>query len=180
MRFIGYLIGEGNAMKLTKNNLVEICSEVTSMLGDILAQHVELNEGVIDDVAMDTAQNTVARLKKQTDDAKEQLQKIKQAQRRRRELEKLRSDHEREANKREQNESKTTQRTIQLLDSHGHLIGKLMVAPSGDVSVYDSKGKFISREVGNGTCDRSGKFRRGRQALVLLGQSLAGGHKVSS
>ena len=90
------------------------------MLGDILAKHVELNESLIDDAATDTAQDKIARLRKQTDDARQRLQKLRQAQKRRRDLEKLRANHEHECER--QTESKGTQRTIQLLDGHGRLI----------------------------------------------------------
>jgi hypothetical protein len=48
-----------------------------------------------------------------------------------------------------------------------------MIAPNGDVTVYDAKGKLISRELKNLTFDHTGKFRgRGKQGLVVLGQSL--------
>lgn len=158
-------------MKLTQDELIDVCSEVTTMLGAILARHVELNESLIGNEATDTAKKKLESLRQQTADAKAELQKLWYAQRRKRELEKIRDDHARE--REEQTEGKATQRTIQLLDGHGRLIGRLRIEPNGDVTVYDSRGKLVSRELKNLTFDRSGRFRgRGKQGLVVLGQTL--------
>lgn len=158
-------------MNLTQNELIEICSEVTTMLGDILTRHVELNEGLIDQAATDIAQDKIDRLRQQTDDAKARLKKIKDGQKRRRELEKIRKDHEREGEK--QTEGKSSQGTISLRNGKGVLIGWLQSESNGKVTVFDAKGRIVARELSGITIDRSGRFRgRGRQGLVVLGRSL--------
>lgn len=83
-------------MKLTQDELIDVCSEVTTMLGAILARHVELNESLIGNEAIDTAKKKLESLRQQTADAKAELQKLWYAQRRKRELEKIRDDHARE------------------------------------------------------------------------------------
>jgi hypothetical protein len=160
-------------MNASQAELADLVGQICSAVGEIIVTNCQLTEGLIDDVATDTAKKKLASFRQQTAGAKAQLQKLRDAQRRKRDLTKIRDDHERQADKAEQTEGQASQRTIQLLDGHGRLIGRLKVEPSGDVLIYDSRGKLVSRELNNLTFDRTGRFRgRGKQGLVVLGQTL--------
>jgi len=160
-------------MTLTKDELIEICSAVTTMLGSILAKHVELNEGLIDQFATDAAEQKVDRLKQQTADAKEQLQKLRDLAARKRQLFKIRNDHEREVSKPKQTEGKSTQSRVALLNGKGKWIGWIESLANGNVNIYDARGRIVARELSGITLDRTGRFvGRGKQGLVVRGQSL--------
>jgi YD repeat-containing protein len=161
------------AMKLSEDELIEILSDVTTLLGTALAQHVELTESLLDQNAGAQVQQKIDALKAKLDDERARLKKLHAAQQRRRELEKIRKDHERNE-RTPANEDKATSSRVGLYNGRGRLIGWLHNEPNGKVTVYDARGRLVARELAGITLDRTGRFvGRGRQGLVVLGQRLA-------
>lgn len=117
----------------------------------------------------------VERLKTKTTDAKQHLSDLKDRQRHKRELERIRKEHERETKKAATNEAKSTQDRVALLDATGKWIGSIETQTNGNVDVYDAKGRIVARELTGVTLDHTGRFvGRGRQELVVLGAKCGG------
>lgn len=128
---------------------------------------------MVDDAATDAAKEKLARLKQYTLAAKEKLDDIRQRQQRRRELEKIRKDHERHTARSAANESKSTRSRVALMNGKGRWIGFVETLANGNVNIYDARGRIVSRELGGLTLDQSGKlFALGRAGLVALGAKL--------
>ena len=85
----------------------------------------------------------VERLKAKTAAAKQQLSDPKDRQRHKRELERIRKEHERETKKAATNEAKSTQGRVALLDAKGEWIGWIETQANGNVNVYDARGPIL-------------------------------------
>jgi YD repeat-containing protein len=156
---------------MTRDELIELISDVTSLLGTALAQHVELTES-LSSQGVESQKQKLDSLKARMADEKLKLAKLKDAAKRKRELEKLRHDHERQT----ANEGKSSAGRIQLLNGQGRLIGWLHNEANGKVTVYDAKGRLVARELTGGiTLDRFGRVvgRCKGQGLVVLGRRMA-------
>lgn len=157
---------------MTRDELIELLSDVTSLLGTALAREVELKESLASDAA-DSQRAKLDALKAKLAGERLKLQKLNAASKRRRELEKKRQENQRQTARSAANESKTLQRRVQLLNGQGRVIGWLHNESNGKVTVYDAKGRLVARELNCITLDRTGRFvGRGRQGLVALGRTL--------
>ncbi len=95
------------------------------------------------------------------------LDKLNDAAKRKKELEKA---SKRSAGRSSANEGK--QSRVALHNNKGALIGWLSYEAGGKVTVYDSRGRLVARELAGITLDRTGRFvGRGRQGLVVLGRT---------
>jgi len=86
-----------------------IASSRPRVIRQLIATNCQLAEGLIDQTTTDMAQDQIARLCQQTDDANERLEKLKDGQKRQRGLEKIRKDHDKKTTKPKQPEGKSTQ-----------------------------------------------------------------------
>jgi hypothetical protein len=155
-------------MKLTRDELISIVSDVTTLLGQILAQHVELQESLVGGGAgVERQKMKLNALKAKLAGEKLKLDKLNDAAKRKKELEKA---NKRSADRTTANEGK--QSRVALSNSKGALIGWLSYEAGGKVTVYDSRGRLVARELAGITLDRMGRFvGRGRQGLVVLGRT---------
>lgn len=76
-------------MKLTKDELISLISDVTTLLGDTLAKHVELVEATVGSGAgVDIQKKKLDVLQSKISNEKKKLAKLKDAAKRRRDLRK--------------------------------------------------------------------------------------------
>ncbi len=106
-------------------------------------------------------------------DEKLKLAKLKNAAKRKKELEKA-NQHKPSASRPTTNEGKSTRSRVALLNGKGRWLGFVETLANGNVNIYDARGRIVSRELSGLTLDQSGKlFARGRAGLVALGKKLA-------
>ncbi|MBP9913728.1 MAG: hypothetical protein KBF26_10015 [Opitutaceae bacterium] len=154
---------------MNEDELIDIISDVTTLLGAALAQYIELNESIAG-AGVESQRLKVDALKTRMAGEKLKLAKLKDAAKRKKELQKLSASS---ATRPTTNESKSPADRIQLLNGQGRLIGWLHNETNGKVTVYDAKGRLVARELAGITLDRTGRFvGRGRQGLVVLGRRL--------
>jgi hypothetical protein len=145
---------------MTRDELIELISDATTLLGTALAQHVDLTES-ISGAGVEAQTLKLDTLKSQLADEKLKLAKLKDAAKRKKELEKLR-----------QTEGKSGG-IVTLRDASGRTIGFVRVMGPNRTDYFDRKGKLVAREVGGVTYDGQGKMvYRGKLGLVVLGKSL--------
>ena len=155
-------------MPLSHDEVLALVDEVNVAMAEVIANFAQLKEGMVDDGATDAAQAGLERLKQKTDDAKRQLSDLKNRQRHRREMERQRKEHERERSKAQQTEGKSTKGRVALLNAKGQWIGFVESLASGNVNIYDSRGRLVSRQLAGLTLDRAGRFvGRGRQMRAI-------------
>lgn len=162
-------IHQGKAM--TRDELIELISDVTAMLGTALAQHVELTESISTQqgAGVESQRLKLDALKSRVADEKLKLAKLKDAAMRKRELEKL----NRRGAWHPANESKSTPSMLSLHDQRGRLIGYIQQAGSNRINILDRKGRVVARQWDKKTFTGSGAFAgRGNQGLRLLGQRM--------
>ena len=158
---------------MNEDELIDIISDVTTLLGTALAQHVELTESISAGAGVESQKLKLDALKARMDHEKLKLAKLKDAAKRKKELAKA-NQHQPSASRPTANEGKSPAGRIQLLNGQGRLIGWLTNESNGKVTVYDAKGRLVARELAGITLDRSGRWAgRGRQGLVVLGRRLA-------
>ena len=157
---------------MNEDELIDIISDVTALLGAALAQYIELNESIAG-AGVESQTLKLDALKARMADEKLKLAKLKDAAKRRKELAKA-NQHQPSA-RHSANESKSPAGRIQLLSGQGRLIGWLHNETNGKVTVYDSKGRRVATQLPGLTLDRLGRVvGRGKgQALVVLGRTLA-------
>ena len=80
---------------MTEDELNDILSDVTTLLGTALTQHVELREG-LEGAGVECQSKKLDALKLKLAVEKDRLKKLKDATSRKRELERLSLDHERQ------------------------------------------------------------------------------------
>ena len=146
---------------------------VTCTLGQLIEIYGELAESILDQTQTRLGREKIDSLKKQIETEQDRLAKIKHAQQRKKELEKLRQDQDKAAGKKsQQNEVQHGSKTIQLLDGKGKLVAWLQVLGKDRVNILDARGRLVAKEISGMTFDKSGKFMgRGRQGLRVLGMN---------
>lgn len=156
---------------MTRDELIDLLSDVTTLLGTALAQHVALREG-IRGAGVEAQELKVDATKQQYDAAKERLKKLKDAAQRKRELEKIRGDHERSAWRPTANEAKNSG-VVTLRAASGRVIGYMRAIGPNRTDFFLPSGQLVAREVGDVTYDGRGKVAyRGKLGLVVLGYFL--------
>lgn len=85
-------------MKISQDELIQIISDVTTLLGHSLARHIELNEKLIGSGAgVEAQQRKLRLLKTKLAHEKARLAKLKGVAKRKKELEKSNKQHGRQA-----------------------------------------------------------------------------------
>jgi hypothetical protein len=155
---------------MTRDELIELISDVTVMLGTALAQHVELTES-IEGAGVESQRLKLDALKAKLAGEKLKLAKLKDAAKRKRELEKLRHDNERLTARSAANEGKNSG-MVTLRAASGRCIGYMRVMGKDQTDFFSASGKLVAREVGGVTYSNGKAVYRGKLGLVVLGQSL--------
>lgn len=156
---------------MTRDELINLLSDVTTLLGTTLAREVELNESLVSDAA-DAQREKLDALKAKLAGERLKLQKLNAASKRRRELEKKRQENERGTARSAANESKTSG-MVTLRDAAGRTIGIMRVMGPNSTDYFDRTGRLVAREVGEMTYNASGRaVFRGRLGLAALGRLL--------
>jgi fructose-1,6-bisphosphatase/inositol monophosphatase family enzyme len=159
-------------MPLTQSELLDLVDDVNVAVAQVIASYAELSEGMVDDAATDAAKTKVERLKSKTDAAKKRLADLKDRQRHKRELEKLRKQRDKSAARPTTNEGKNTG-MVTLRAASGRVVGYMRATGKDRTDFYSAAGKLVAREVGGVTYDGQGKMvYRGKMGLVVLGRSL--------
>jgi hypothetical protein len=159
---------------MTRDDLIELISDVTSLLGTALAQHVDLTESISPQqgAGVESQRLKLDALKARLADEKLKLAKLKDAAKRKRELERLRHDHERQTARSAANEGKNSG-MVTLRAANGRVIGYMRVMGKDQTDFFSASGKLVAREVGGVTYSNGKAVYRGRLGLVVLGQVLA-------
>lgn len=156
---------------MTRDELLDLISDVTTLLGSALAQHIELTES-ISGAGVESQRLKLDALKAKLADEKLKLAKLKDAALRKKELEKLRDDNERQTATSAANEGKNTG-MVTLRAASGRVVGYMRATGKDRADYFDRTGKLVAREVGGVTYDGQGKMvYRGKMGLVVLGRSL--------
>jgi Ni,Fe-hydrogenase I large subunit len=154
---------------MTEEEVIDLISDITSMLGTALAQHVKLYESIAG-AGVESQKLKLDALKARMGEEKLKLAKLKDTAKRKKELAKA-NQHKPSAARPTVKESK--QSRIALHNGKGRLIGWLHSESNGKVTVYDAKGRLVARELAGITLDRTGRWvGPGKQGLVVLGQRL--------
>jgi len=125
-----------------------------------------LLEGLLDQYQADAEKQKIDSLRKQIEDERLNLAKIRHAQQRRKELERIRKQNEKES-KQSQTEQKLG--TVPLLNQKGQLIGWIQTLGMNRVNILNPNGKVVAREIDGRTFDGRSKFQGfGRQGIRLL------------
>ena len=147
-------------MKFSDDELLAVIEDVTLMLGQVLLKHRQLAEGIIDKNNAERAKQKIDALKQRMADEKERLAKIRSAQQRKRELEKIRKDHERPVK----------EDVAAIRNQKGKVLGWVQSVGKGRSNILNSKGVVVARHVNGVTLDGKGVFRgQGRQGMRFLG-----------
>jgi transcriptional regulator of heat shock response len=152
-------------MTITDDELLDLIEDITVSLGQILLTHRELTEGLLDDGPTERSQKKINDLKKKLDLEKDRLTQHRRFQQRKKELEKVRDDHDKEV----QSESKTTP----IQSQSGKVIGWMQVVGPNRIHFLDHRGQVIGRFINGRTLDHRGRVvGLGNQGLRVLGQIL--------
>ena len=152
-------------MKITDDELLDLIEDITVTLGQILLTHRELTEGLLDDGPTERSQQKIHDLKKRLDVEKDRLTQHRRFQQRKRELEKIRDDHDKQV----QSESKTTP----IQNQSGRVLGWMQVVGTNRIHFLDHRGQVIGRFINGRTLDDRGRVvGLGNQGLRVLGQIL--------
>lgn len=155
---------------MTRDELLDLISDVTTLLGTALVQHVELTESIAG-AGVESQRLKLDALKARMADEKLKLARLKDAAKRKRELEKLRHSNERQTWRSAANESKNTG-MVTLRVASGRVVGYMRVTGKDRTDFFDRTGKLVAREVGGVTYNRRGRaIFRGHLGLIALGDT---------
>jgi hypothetical protein len=157
-------------MKISQDEIADILSQTTTYLGQLLATAGELREDLMDQRQADAQQIKVDRIKRELDDEKQQMKRLRQRQQHKREAERKRKEHL----KHRQHEGRGANGLVALRNARGQLIGWLQAAGMDRVNVLDAKGRLVAREINGMTLDRTGRLvGHAKLGLVVLGADRA-------
>lgn len=155
---------------MTRDELIDLISDVTTMLGTALAQHVELTES-IEGAGVESQKLKLDALKAKLAGERLKLAKLKNAAKRKRELEERRKENEAAAAKPNVNEGRKSG-MVTLRNAAGGVVGYMRVMGPNQTDFFDRTGKLVAREVDSFTYSRGRVVFKGRLGLVALGVSL--------
>ncbi len=157
---------------MSRDELIDLLSDVTALIGTALAQHVELTESISAGAGVESQALKLDALKARMADEKLKLAKLKDAAKRKKELEKLRDDNDRSAPRPTTNEAKNTG-MVTLRAASGRVVGYMRATGKDRADYFDRTGKLVAREVGGVTYDGAGKMvYREKLGLVVVGSIL--------
>lgn len=150
---------------MNEDELIDIISDVTTLLGAALAQYIELNESIAG-AGVESQKLKVDALKARMADEKLRLAKLKDAAKRKTELQKLSAPS---AWRPTANESKSSSGMLTLRDAAGKVVGYVRVLKNR-TEYFSPAGKLVAREIGGATYDGRGRLAsRDRQGMRVLG-----------
>ena len=148
------------------DELLSILEAVTLTVGQVLLTHRDLTEGLLDQNQTDRAKLKIDSLRKKIEDQREKLVQIRHVQQRKKELERIRRDHEKSSLPEQKNGS------VPVINQQGKVVGWIQTVGRDRVNILDPKGRVVGREINGVTYDRRGQARgTGRQGLRVLGMS---------
>ena len=154
-------------MNISDDQLLSIIEDTTLALGQILLSHRELSESLLDTQQTERGREKIDSLRKQIEDERENLVKIRHSQHRKKELDRIRKAHEKES-KGLQTERKTSM--VSILNQNGRLIGWIQPVGRNRVNILNAKGRVVAREINGRTFDGRSRFiGKGSQGLRVLG-----------
>jgi hypothetical protein len=157
-------------MKISRDEITDILSQTTTFLGQLLATGGELREDLMDQRQTDAQQIKVDRIKRELENEKQQMKRLRHRQQHKREVEKNRKKRL----KHRQHEGRAANGLIALRNARGQLIGWLQAAGMDRVNVLDAKGRLVAREIKGMTLSSTGRlFGHGKLGLVVLGAEMA-------
>lgn len=158
-------------MNISDDELLSIIEDATLALGQLLLTHRELSESLLDTKQTDRAKQKIDALRKQVEDERVNLSKIRHVQSRKKELERIRKDHAKEAN--EAKQTKQKQGTVSVLNQNGQLVGRVQSFGNNRRNFMNARGEVVAREINGRTYNGRGEFRGyGKQGLRVLGMKL--------
>jgi hypothetical protein len=149
---------------MTRDELIELISDMTSLLGTALAREIELNESIAG-AGVESQKLKLDSLKARLAGEKLKLAKLKDAAKRKKDLEKA-NQHRTTAN-----EGKSQSGMLTLRDATGKVVGFVRVMRDR-TEYFSPSGKLVAREIGGMTYDfsRGGRLAsRDRQGMRVLG-----------
>ena len=156
-------------MKISDEELLSIIEDATLALGQILLSHRELSESLLDTQQTKRGEEKIATLRRQIEDERENIAKVRHTQQRKKELERIRNAHEKKAK-----ETQTEQKAgmVSLLNQSGKLIGWIQTIGRNRVNILNANGKIVAREIDGRTFAGNNRFAGcGSQGLRVLGMS---------
>lgn len=158
-------------MNISDDELLSIIDDATLALGQLLLNHRELSESLLDTQQTDRAKQKIDSLRRKIEDERQNLATIRQAQQRKKELERIRQSHAKEAN--EAKRPKQKQGTVSVLNQKGQLVGRIQSFGNNRRNIMNAKGEIVAREIDGRTFNERGEFRGyGKQGLRVLGMKL--------
>ena len=149
--------------------MIDIIEEVTTTLGQLFLNHRDLTESLLDKTQITSTQDRIDFLKTRMEVEKDRLVQIRHDQNRKKELERIRNDHEKDS----QTEGSSSSTLVSIRDQGGRLIGWIQSVGKNNTNVLDSKNRLVGRQVNGRTYDRRGRFvGYGDQGLRLLGNEM--------
>lgn len=156
---------------MSRDELIELLSDVTALIGTALAREVELRESIADG-GVDSQRVKLDALKVKLASERLKLQKLNAAAKRRREFEKKREEGDRQTARSAVNERKSGG-MLTLRDGRGKVVGFVRVLGPTRTDYFAASGKLVAREIGGKTYFATGRLAGdGAQGLRVLGQSL--------
>lgn len=153
-------------MKISPDEINDILSQTTTLLGQLLATAGELREDMLYQRQVDAQQAKVDRIKRDLEDEKQQMKRLRHRQQHKREVDRNRK----ERNKHRQTEGRGAAGLVALRNARGQLIGWLQAAGMDRVNVLDSGGRLVAREINGLTVRSNGRLvGHGRLGLAVLG-----------
>ena len=146
-------------MKFCDDELLSIIDDVTLALGQLLLTHRELTEGLLDQYQTDAEKEKIADLKKQIEDEREKLSAIRHTQQRKKELERIRKDNEKESRTSKEKQTEQKLGTVALRNQRGQLVGWVQTVGRNRLNILNPTGKLVAREIDGRTFDGRSRFR---------------------
>jgi len=157
-------------MKIARHELLSLIEDVTMTLGQILLTHNQLLETLLDTQQIELRKQKIDSLKKRIEDEREKLAKIRHTQQRKKELERIRKDHEKKAEANETTQTEPKLGSVALRNQRGQLLGWIQTIGYNRVDVLDARGEVVAREIDGRTFNRLGQFQGyGKQGIRVLG-----------
>jgi hypothetical protein len=160
--------------KSEQEDVVGILHECLSCLGELTAPRAFLWESFQVQSQSRKSREKIEDLHHRIEVEKEKVKQIQDSEKRRKELEKIRRDHDKDqSEKSTQNEGKHPLSITPIYDQSGRLIGYTLPLSRTRSAILNRKSQLVAYEINGVTYDRQGRSQgRGRQGLRVLGQSI--------
>lgn len=156
---------------MSRDELIDLLSDVTTLVGTAVAKEIELKESLAG-AGIATQSEKLESLKAKLGVERVKLAKLRDAAKRKRDLEKIRSTMSGRPPRSAANESKSSG-TLTLRDGAGKVVGFVRTQGPNRTEIFSAKGKLVARETNGKTYYATGRpAGDGRQGLRVLGQTM--------